>query len=170
MTRHATGPANWKERVAPLSDEDASRRWQWMHPWAKESFEALAESDLDAYLDLDNLIEAATKGLLNPEDTSIALVNHPLGRRRTKWPRQAVPWIAEWKQDATTDDGCYRLYFTDALGAHDGVDFQMLGILLCRYPDKSLKEAAQTKDIETSMDLAMRHQREHGCTLRTFPS
>lgn len=94
MSNHAEGPANWKIPVGPLSEDDADLRWRWLTPAEHQRFEELADIDIEAYLELSNRIEAASKGLLNPDDTSISLVNHPLGRRRSKWPGQSVPWIA----------------------------------------------------------------------------
>lgn len=91
----ADGPANWKMPMSASAVQYAELRWLWILPREQQSFEELADQDLDAYLELSARIEAATKGLLDPDDTSIALVNHPLGRRRTKWPGQAIPWIAE---------------------------------------------------------------------------
>lgn len=167
--RIAQGPANWKITTGPLTDEQASRRWIWILPSEEAAFEELVDRDLDAYIELSARIEAATKGLLPPGDTSIAIVNHPLGRRRNKWPDQTVPWIAEWKEDAHAGRGCHRVYFADALGEHDGVEHQMLGLLYRYYPERSLKESAQTRDIEVAIAQAIKHEQQHGCCLRSFP-
>lgn len=46
----------------------------------------------------------------------------------------------------------------------------MLGIIFRRYPDRALKAKAQTRDIETAIELAMQHRSAHGCRLREFPA
>lgn len=69
MPNQAEGPANWKIPVGLLSDDEADHRRQWLKPKEQERFEELADIDLEAYLELSSRIEAATKGLLNPDDT-----------------------------------------------------------------------------------------------------
>ncbi|WP_096454011.1 hypothetical protein [Corynebacterium suranareeae] len=159
--------ANWKKSVAHLDGDQCEIRWGWMTVLEEQRFLELEEADEDAFIEFSVLIESACLGILNPDQTRI---NFPLNKNYSrKWSFDEVPWIGEWKVDSfKRRGGCYRIYFTDVLDGHDGVFFPMIGLLFREYPQKNLKFEAQSADIDRAITLAMKHQREHHCVLRTM--